>query len=75
MPHGTDKTQPIERPATPSGGGQPMTADQAALLKKLAREAYDLDAFSARLTEVEASRRIAMLQAKLQRLSEPPHTQ
>lgn len=75
MPHATDKTQAIERPATPSGGGQPMTAEQTALLKRLATEAYDLDAFSARLTQAEASLRIATLQAKLKRLSEPPHTQ
>jgi len=51
-----------------------MTAEQAVLLKRLARDGYELDAFSERLTQTEAARRIAMLQAKLELLDGPPHT-
>ncbi len=50
-----------------------MTADQAALLKQLAHDAFDLEAFSPRLTQNEAERRIATLQAKLKLQGEPPH--
>lgn len=52
----------------------PMTAEQAARLKQLAYDAYELDAFKANLTQAEAQRRIAMLTAKLPLLDEPPHT-
>jgi hypothetical protein len=52
----------------------PMTAEQGALLKKLAHDAYELDAFSAQLTRGEAQGRIAALAAKLKLLDEPPHT-
>jgi Protein of unknown function (DUF3072) len=51
-----------------------MTAEQAALLKRLARDAYEPDAFGPELTSVEAQRRIAALSAKLKLLDEPPHT-
>ena len=51
-----------------------MTPDQAALLRQLARDAYELEAFSPRLTRAEAGRRIAALQAKLKLQDEPPHT-
>ncbi len=52
----------------------PMTAEEAARLKQLALDAYDLDAFKPNLTQAEARRRIAMLSAKLQLLDSPPHT-
>ena len=51
-----------------------MTAEQRALLRQLARDCYELDAFSERLTQVEAAGRIAMLQAKLKLLDGPPHS-
>ncbi len=53
---------------------QPMTAEQAATLKRLAKAAYELDAFKPNLTRAEADRRIAALTAKLKLLGEPPHT-
>ena len=53
---------------------RPMTAEQAATLKRLAREAYELDAFKPNLTRTEAGIRIAMLTAKLKLLDGPPHT-
>jgi hypothetical protein len=52
-----------------------MTAEQAALLRQLAFDAYEPEAFSPRLTKAEAQRRIVTLQAKLKLMSEPPHTQ
>ena len=51
-----------------------MTAEQAAMLKRLAEAAYELDAFKPHLTRTEAEIRIAMLTAKLKLLDEPPHT-
>jgi hypothetical protein len=51
-----------------------MTAAQAATLKRLAHDAYELDAFKLSLTRTEADIRIAMLTAKLKLLGEPPHT-
>jgi len=53
---------------------RPMTAEQAATLKRLAEAAYELDAFKPNLTRAEADVRIAMLTAKLKLLAEPPHT-
>jgi len=53
---------------------RPMTAEQAATLKRLAEDAYELDAFKPNLTRGEADLRIAMLTAKLKLLDEPPHT-
>ena len=53
---------------------RPMTADQAATLKRLAEAAYERDAFKPNLTRAEADLRIAMLTAKLRLLDEPPHT-
>jgi len=52
----------------------PMTVKQAALLGRLALEAYELDAFGRHLTQAEANIRIATLAAKLKLLDEPPHT-
>ena len=65
---------------TPRRKSQPMTADglmtaaQAATLKSLAQDAYELDAFRPNLSSAEADIRIAMLTAKLKLLGEPPHT-
>jgi Protein of unknown function (DUF3072) len=52
---------------------EPMTAEQAATLKKLAEAAYELDAFRPNLTRTEADIRIATLTAKLKLLDEPPY--
>jgi len=51
-----------------------MTAEQAALLRRLAQDAYELEAFSKQLTQTEAARRISALEAKLTLLDGPPHT-
>lgn len=52
-----------------------MTLEQAALLRKLAFDAYEPEAFRTNLTKAEAERRIDVLQAKLKLMSDPPHTQ
>ena len=52
-----------------------MTPEQASLLRRLAFDAYELEAFSSELTAAEAEQRIGVLRAKLKLLSEPPHTQ
>jgi len=51
-----------------------MTAEQAALLERLARDAYEPEAFSPHLIRGEAQRRIVALNAKLKLQDEPPHT-
>ena len=51
-----------------------MTAEQAARLRQLSVDAYELDAFKPDLTHAEAERRIITLAAKLKLLDEPPHT-
>jgi hypothetical protein len=53
---------------------RPMTAEQAETLRRLAKDAYELDAFKPNLTRAEADRRIAALTAKLKLLDGPPHT-
>ena len=56
---------------------RPMTPEQAATLKqlaKVAKVAYELDAFKPNLRCAEADIRIAMLKAKLKLLDGPPHT-
>jgi hypothetical protein len=53
---------------------EPMTAAQAATLKRFAQDVYELDAYKPNLTNAEADIRIAMLTAKLKLLGEPPHT-
>jgi len=58
----------------PISANRPMTAEQAATLKRLAEAAYELDAFKPNLTREEADLRISMLSAKLKLLGEPPHT-
>jgi hypothetical protein len=62
-------------PTFSSGADVPMTAEQAALLKRLAHAAYDVEAYHPNLTRSEAERRIAVLEAKLKLLDGPPHTQ
>jgi len=57
-----------------TGPGERMTAEQEALLRRLAKAAYEPEAFSERLTQAEADERIAVLKAKLKLLDEPPHT-
>lgn len=52
-----------------------MTPGQSSLLRKLAYEAYEPEAFGPALTKTEAEQRIGVLQAKLKLMSEPPHTQ
>ena len=52
----------------------PMTAGQAARLKQLARDSFELDAFQPHLNRAEAAQRIAALEAKLKLQDEPPHT-
>ena len=52
----------------------PMTEEQVALLKQLAIDAFEPDAFSLRLTRSEAMQRIAALRAKLRLQDGPPHT-
>jgi hypothetical protein len=52
-----------------------MTPEQAALLRKLAFDTYEPEAFHPNLTKAEAERRIDTLQAKLKLMSDPPHTQ
>jgi hypothetical protein len=43
---------------------RPMTAEQAATLKRLAEAAYELETFQLNLTRAEADLRIATLTAK-----------
>src|SRR4029078_13245371 len=52
-----------------------MTPEQASILRKLAFDAYEPEAFSPELTAAEEEQRIGVLQAKLKLMSEPPHTQ
>lgn len=51
-----------------------MTARQAALLRKLAFDAYEPEAFQPNLTQAETEQRINMLKAKLKLMDGPPHT-
>jgi hypothetical protein len=62
------------RPRPDDEPGARMTAEQCALLRKLAFDGYEPDAFSPHLSRQEAARRIAMLEAKLRLLDGPPHT-
>ena len=67
------KQKPATQASKPATGLS-MTADQAARLKQLSIDAYELDAFKEVLTRAEAERRIITLSAKLKLLDEPPHT-
>jgi len=60
--------------AKKTNADEPMTAEQAALLEKIAFDAYEPEAFRPNLTQEEAARRIATLKAKLKLMGEPPHT-
>ena len=71
----TQSTDGRPEPALTTGPGDPMTPEQAALLRRLAGAAFDHGAFGEQLTQAEAARRIATLQAKLKLQGEPPHTQ
>ena len=51
-----------------------MTDKQAVLLRELAIEAYEPEAFQPNLTKAEAELRINVLKAKLKLMGEPPHT-
>lgn len=62
-------------PRLSPGADEPMTAEQAAVLKQLAHDAYDVEAYGPHLTRSEAERRILTLRAKLKLQGEPPHTQ
>jgi len=64
-----DETSPFNDP------DERMTAEQAALLRKLAEDANELDVFKSDVTRAEAARRIAMLRAKLKLMGNPPHVQ
>ena len=70
MPHGPNS----HRKPQPMAVDGLMTAAQAARLKRLAQDAYELDAFRPNLSSAEADIRITMLTAKLKLLGEPPHT-
>ena len=75
--HKADNARPpLPPPWTVEGmtADRPMTAEQAAMLKRLAEAAYELEAFQPNLTRAEADLRIAMLTAKLKLLDGPPHT-
>jgi hypothetical protein len=78
MPSKQPKVNKVNKRGAPAilstGPGARMTAEQAARLKQLARDGYEPDAFSERLTQAEAARRIAALEAKLKLLDAPPHT-
>ncbi len=64
----------MNKPKASRADNDRMTAEQASLLRKLAIDAYELDAFQSNLTRAEADKRIAMLKAKLKLMDEPPHT-
>lgn len=51
-----------------------MSAEQEKLLRELALDALEPEAFSRKLTQAEAAERIAVLKAKLHLMSRPPHT-
>jgi Protein of unknown function (DUF3072) len=55
------------RRETADDAGAPMTPDQIEYLKELARRAGDADAFDETLTRGEAQKRIAALEALLER--------
>ena len=72
-PH-PDSLHPSRGEPTPATGADaPMSVEQMKLLRQVAFDAFEPDAFSRSLTQTEAARRIAMLQAKLRLQDEPPH--
>ena len=73
----TTRSVALARAATPgalASGDGAMTQTQASILKRVAEEAYEPEAFSPRLTKTEAARRIEALAAKLRLQDGPPHT-
>jgi hypothetical protein len=50
-----------------------MTDKQAVLLRELAIDTYEPEAFRPNLTKAEAELRINVLKAKLKLMGEPPH--
>jgi hypothetical protein len=58
---------------TPDGELQ-MSRAQAAELRALAEQAYELEAYNEGLSQAEAARRIEALRAKLRLQDGPPHT-
>ncbi len=64
----------MKKQKAPRANDDGMTAEQASLLRKLAFDAYEPDAFQSNLTRAEAEKRIDMLKAKLKLMDEPPHT-
>jgi len=60
--------------ARPSKFVATMTSEQAILLRQLAFDSYEPEAFKPNLTKAEAEQRIEVLRAKLKLMSEPPHT-
>lgn len=61
-------------PVLSTGAGEAMSAEQEKLLRELAADALEPEAFSRKLTQREAAERIAVLKAKLKLMSYPPHT-
>jgi DUF3072 family protein len=55
-------------------GEEAMTEAQMSLLRRLAEEALEPEAFSRHLSRAEAQRRIEALTAKLRLQDGPPHT-
>lgn len=70
----SEKVGERRTPILSTGPGERMTAEQRALLRRLAHDSFEPEAFSDQLTQEEAVKRISMLQAKLKLLDEPPHT-
>jgi hypothetical protein len=70
----SEKARVRRTPILSTGPGERMTPEQRTLLRRLASDGYELEAFSDQLTQSEAAKRISMLQAKLKLLDEPPHT-
>ncbi|HKA72690.1 MAG TPA: DUF3072 domain-containing protein [Xanthobacteraceae bacterium] len=67
------RPDPQKSPNDEVSGDDPMTDAEASCLKTLAEEAHEPEAFSEHLTKAEASKRIAVLRAKLKLFSGPPH--
>ena len=63
----------LEQPEAPTAE-QPMAEDQLKVLKQLAQNSFELDAFDPNLTRDQIKWRIAALKAKLILLDGPPHT-
>jgi hypothetical protein len=62
------------RQTTIEDGNRPMTAAQAATLKKLAQDAYELDAFKPNLTRLRPERRAVERQPRAAGRDQKPIT-